>query len=186
MGAKPRIVPRPKAAPTRIQVYLGREDIGAALDRVATAKGLSLSQAAAMVLEQGLRRRGEADYEDRLKTLEKRVAEQTRRQGRDLIIIEELLFIALRTLFSRMPEQDCERDPQYRAAIDHMLQDALNEVGDRLRTTRNARDGGPLEQDDPGSRDTIDPANDQGTDRANDLGNDLSSGLGTNPTGPEA
>lgn len=168
MGARPRIVPAvkraatpaPKAAPTRIQVYLGREEIGAALDRVAQAQGLSLSQAAAMILEQGLRRRGDADYEDRIKALERRVTQQARRQGRDLIIIEEMLFIALRTLFSRMPEQECERDPHYRAAIDHMLQGVINEVGDRLRTTRNVREGGPLELDDPWADELAQIAND--------------------------
>lgn len=174
MGARPRTLPRPKPGPTRIQVYLGREEIGTALDRVARARGLSLSQAAAMILEQGLRSRGEADYDDRLKNLERRVAEQARRQGRDLIIIEEMLFIALRTLFSRMPEQDCERDPQYRASIDHMLQGAINEVSDRLRTTRNVREGGPLELDEPWNSKAGDPAN------------DTAPGMDADPTGPEA
>lgn len=139
MGARPRSLPKSRP-PTRISVYLTREEIGAALEREAKASGLSLSQTASGILERGLRGRVQADPDDRLLALERRVAEQGRRAARDLIIIEEMLFIALRTLFSRMPEASEELDPAYRGAVDRMMQGAINEVAERLRTTRLGRE----------------------------------------------
>lgn len=140
MGAKPRPIAKPKPGPTRIQIYLAREEVGAALEREAKARNMSLSQAASAILERGLRGKVEADADNRLLALERRVAEQGRTTGRDLIIIEEMLFIALRTLFSRIPESPEERDPAYRGSVDVLMSHAINEVAERLRLTRLGRE----------------------------------------------
>jgi hypothetical protein len=140
MGAKPKPLAKPKPGPTRIQIYLAREEVGAALEREAKARNMSLSQAASAILERGLRGKIEADADNRLLALERRVAEQGRTTGRDLIIIEEMLFIALRTLFSRIPESPEERDPAYQGSVDVLMSHAINEVAERLRLTRLGRE----------------------------------------------
>lgn len=139
MALRTKPVPKSKP-PTRVQIYLAREDIAAALEREARLSGQSLSQAASSILERGLRGQVQADPDDRLLALERRVAEQGRRAARDLIIIEEIVFITLRTIFSRMPETAQEKDPAYRGAVDDLMQGAINEVAERLRATKLGRE----------------------------------------------
>ncbi len=55
------------------------------------------------------------------------MAELGRTTGRDLIITEEMLFIALRILFSRIPEG---RDPAYRGSVDVLMSHGINDVAD--------------------------------------------------------
>jgi hypothetical protein len=138
--ASAKAASKPKSGLTRVQVYLAREDVAAALEREAKARRMSLSQAASAILERGLRGRIEADADNRLLALERRVAEQGRAAGRDLLIIEEMLFIALRTLFSRMPEAPEERDPAYRGSVEKLMAGAVNEVAERIRLTRLGRE----------------------------------------------
>lgn len=165
MGARPRptplVAPRPtRSVPTKVQVYLSRPGLGAALAREAGLRKMSLSQAAEAVLERGLRGRVEADADDRLLTLERRLSDHMRLTARDLFMLEELTFIALRTLISRLPEHPAEQEASYRAGVDMAMEAVLDELSRKVRAGRlqfeqALRDGEPS----PGHK-KPDPAND--------------------------
>lgn len=121
---------------------------------------MSLSQAAEAVLERGLRGLVEADADDRLLTLERRLSDHMRLTARDLFMLEELTFIALRTLISRLPEHPAEQEASYRAGVDMAMEAVLDELSRKVRAGRlqfeqALRDG---EQGPKGKK--PDPAND--------------------------
>ena len=92
--------------PSRLQVYLGNDNLGAALEREAKINRISLSQAAALMIARGLKSRISADPNDRLLVLERRLSDHMRLSARDFVIIEEMLFVSLRIMMSRFPEAD--------------------------------------------------------------------------------
>lgn len=122
-----------KVPPSRLQVYLGDENMGAALEREARVNRISLSQAAALMIAKGLKGRISADPHDRLLALERRLTEHVRLSSRDFIIIEEMLFVTLKILVSRFPEADEERSAPYRASVENSLQVLMGEVAERVR-----------------------------------------------------
>jgi hypothetical protein len=122
-----------KVPPSRLQVYLGDENMGAALEREAKVNRISLSQAAALMIAKGLKSRISADPHDRLLTLERRLSDHMRLSSRDFIIIEEMLFVTLKILVSRFPEADEERSAPYRASVENSLQVLMGEVAERVR-----------------------------------------------------
>ena len=122
-----------KVPPSRLQVYLGDENMGAALEREAKVNRISLSQAAALMIAKGLKSRISADPHDRLLALERRLSDHMRLSSRDFIIIEEMLFVTLKILVSRFPEADEERSAPYRASVENSLQVLMGEVAERVR-----------------------------------------------------
>jgi hypothetical protein len=160
MGARPRPVPLKAAGgkppPSKVQVYLSKAGLGAALAREASLRKLSLSQAAEAVLERGLKARIETDAEDRLLRLERRLSDHMRLTARDLFMLEELVFIALRTLISRIPAHEFEADPDYVAGVDLAMEGVLDELSRKVRAGRLQFERGLTEH--PSSFD--DPAND--------------------------
>jgi hypothetical protein len=139
MRAIPANKTKSKVPPSRLQVYLGDEAIGAALDREAKVNRISLSQAAVMMIQRGLKNKISADPNDRLLVLERRLSDHMRLTARDLVIIEEMLFVSLRTMLSRFPEADEERSGPYRASVETSLQAIMGEVADRVRRTSSGK-----------------------------------------------
>ena len=166
MRALPASKAKTKVAPSRLQVYLGDPALGAALDREAKVNRVSLSQAAVLMIQRGLKNRISADPNDRLLVLERRLSDHMRLSARDLVIIEEMLFVSMRMMLSRFPEADEERAGPYRASVEANLQILMGEVAERVRRTSSGK-GAPLPQE--ASPTSPAPAN----DRANDQdGND--------------
>jgi hypothetical protein len=141
MGARPRLIGKPatisaKAPPSKVQVYLSKAGLGAALEREAKLRRLSLSQAAEAILERGLKGRIEADAGDRLLMIERRLSDHMRLTARDLFVVEEMLFIALRTITSRFPEHPQERNADYKAGVDIAMDEMLDELSRKVRQGR--------------------------------------------------
>jgi hypothetical protein len=128
-----------KVPPSRLQVYLGDENVGAALEREAKINRISLSQAAALMIARGLKSRISADPNDRLLVLEKRLSDHMRLSARDFVIIEEMLFVSMRMMLSRFPEADEERSAPYRASVETSLQALMSEVAERVRRTSSGK-----------------------------------------------
>ena len=103
-----------------------------ALSREAKARGLSLSQVASEAMARGLRRSPQADPDDRLLSLERRLSDHMRLTARDLQIIEELQFALARLMFLRLPETELDHDPLNTAAVDRRLKTLLDEVASRI------------------------------------------------------
>lgn len=170
MGARPRSFPskpesgKPaaaqKTAPSKVQVYLSRPGLGAALAREAALRKMSLSQAAEAVLERGLKGQIEADADDRLLTLERRLSDHMRLTARDLFMLEELTFIALRTLISRLPEHPAEQEASYRAGVDMAMEAVLDELSRKVRAGRLQFEEALRETASPPPSSVADPAND--------------------------
>jgi hypothetical protein len=135
MRAIPTNKTKSKVPPSRLQVYLGDEAIGAALDREAKVNRISLSQAAVMMIQRGLKNRISADPADRLLVLERRLSDHMRLTARDLVIIEEMLFVSLRMMLSRFPEAEEEKSGPYQASVEASLQVMMGEVAERVRRT---------------------------------------------------
>jgi hypothetical protein len=125
---------QPKASYTRLQVYVTRADVNAALQREASARKMSLSQAASAMIERGLRGRIEPDADNRLLNLERRLSDHMRTSSRDLMIIEEMIFSTLKVLMTRFPHDVSLEDPTYQAAIDAKMSGILDEVARRIGT----------------------------------------------------
>jgi hypothetical protein len=141
MGARPRLIATAKEAgvkppPTKVQVYLTKTDLGAALEREAKLRRLSLSQAAEAILARGLKGKIEADPGDRLLMIERRLSDHMRLTARDLFVVEEMLFIALRTIISRLPEHPGEREPDYKAEVDIAMDEMIDELARKVRKGR--------------------------------------------------
>lgn len=123
---------RSSAAETvRVQTSLPAK-VFRALEREAGVRGLSVSQVAAEALQRGLKGRVQADPEDRLLTLERRLSDHMRLTARDLQIVEELQFAIARVLFTRLPETAHDRDPVLQAAVDARLKKLLDEVASKI------------------------------------------------------
>jgi hypothetical protein len=142
--AKP---PAPKLGFTRLQVYLTRAEVGSALQREATARRMSLSQAASAMIERGLRGKIEPDADNRLLTLERRLSDHMRTSSRDLMIIEEMIFSTLKVLMTRFPQDVSLEDPTYQAAIDAKMSTILDEVARRIGTQNLVRTQGLADAD---------------------------------------
>jgi hypothetical protein len=119
---------------TRLQVYVTRAEVNAALQREAQARKMSLSQAASAMIERGLRGRIEPDADNRLLNLERRLSDHMRTSSRDLMIIEEMLFSTLKVLMTRFPHDVSLEDPTYQAAIDAKMSGILDDVARRIGT----------------------------------------------------
>ena len=145
-----------KVPPSRLQVYLGDENMGAALEREARVNRISLSQAAALMIAKGLKSRISADPHDRLLALERRLSDHMRLSSRDFIIIEEMLFVTLKILVSRFPEADEERSAPYRASVENSLQVLMGEVAERVRRSSPGKQA-PSQNE---ARTAPEPAND--------------------------
>jgi hypothetical protein len=146
-----------KVPPSRLQVYLADESIGAALEREAKVNRVSLSQAAALMIAKGLKSRISADPHDRLLVLERRLSEHMRLSARDFVIIEEMLFVTMKMLVSRFPEAEEERSAPYRASVENSLQALMGEVAERVRRASPTKPA-PAQKD--GTRTAPEPAND--------------------------
>jgi hypothetical protein len=146
-----------KVPPSRLQVYLADETLGAALEREAKVNRISLSQAAALMIAKGLKSRISADPHDRLMVLERRLSEHMRLSARDFVIIEEMLFVTMKMLVSRFPEADEERSAPYRASVENSLQVLMGEVAERVRRTSPTK---PAPNQSEGKRTAPEPAND--------------------------
>jgi hypothetical protein len=146
-----------KVPPSRLQVYLGDENMGAALEREAKVNRISLSQAAALMIAKGLKSRISADPHDRLLVLERRLSEHMRLSARDFVIIEEMLFVTMKMLVSRFPEAEEERSAPYRASVEMNLQALMSEVAERVRRASPTKPA-PAQKD--GTRTAPEPAND--------------------------
>lgn len=142
--AKP---PAPKLGFTRLQVYLTRAEVASALQREATARKMSLSQAASAMIERGLRGKIEPDADNRLLTLERRLSDHMRTSSRDLMIIEEMIFSTLKVLMTRFPQDVSLEDPTYQAAIDAKMSTILDEVARRIGTQNLVRTQGLADAD---------------------------------------
>jgi hypothetical protein len=164
MGARPRLIvstkdarakPSPskvtpiKAPPTKVQVYLTKVDLGAALEREAKLRRLSLSQAAEAILERGLKGKIDADPGDRLLMIERRLSDHMRLTARDLFVVEEMLFIALRTLMSRLPEHPQEREADYKAEINIAMDEVIDELARKVRQGRMQFEAAIREEGEP-------------------------------------
>lgn len=141
MGARPRLITtakdtRVKSPPTKVQVYLTKTELGAALEREAKLRRLSLSQAAEAILARGLKGKIEADPGDRLLMIERRLSDHMRLTARDLFVVEEMLFIALRTIISRLPEHPGEREPDYKAEVAIAMDEMIDELARKVRKGR--------------------------------------------------
>lgn len=141
MGARPRLIAtakdaRVKAPPTKVQVYLTKTELGAALEREAKLRRISLSKAAEAILARGLKGKIEADPGDRLLMIERRLSDHMRLTARDLFVVEEMLFIALRTIISRLPEHPGERDPDHKAQVDIAMDEMIDELARKVRKGR--------------------------------------------------
>jgi hypothetical protein len=147
--------------PSRLQVYLGDENIGTALEREAKINRISLSQAAALMIARGLKSRISADPNDRLLVLERRLSDHMRLSARDFVIIEEMLFVSLRMMMSRFPECEEERSAPYRASVETNLQALMGEVAERVRRTSS---GKALPQQGDTDQKSPKPANDPADD----------------------
>ena len=147
--------------PSRLQVYLGDDNLGAALEREAKINRISLSQAAALMIARGLKSRISADPNDRLLVLERRLSDHMRLSARDFVIIEEMLFVSLRMMMSRFPECEEERSAPYRASVETSLQALMGEVAERVRRTSS---GKALPQQIEGDQKSPKPANDPADD----------------------
>jgi hypothetical protein len=158
LSAKPAA--RIKPAPAKVQIYLSKSGLGAALAREANLRKLSLSQAAAAVLQRGLKGQIEADADDRLLRLERRLSDHMRLTARDLFMLEELVFIALRTLISRLPEHPAEQEASYRAGVDMAMEAVLDELSRKVRAGRLQFELVLRESEDPMPNRGGDPAND--------------------------
>jgi len=121
--------------PARLQIYISDPNLAEALSQEARQRGLSLSQTAQHILSKGIRYQNQQEAEN-LGSLENRLLKHARLTIRDLTILQELLFITLRTLCSRLPENPQESNPTYQASVDHQMTLILNEVSDRLRKSR--------------------------------------------------
>jgi hypothetical protein len=149
--AKSKAEPKPantsasKLGFTRLQVYLTRAEVGSALQREATARRISLSQAASAMIERGLRGKIEPDADNRLLTLERRLSDHMRTSSRDLMIIEEMIFSTLKVLMTRFPQDVSLEDPTYQAAIDAKMSTILDEVARRIGTQNLVRTQGLVE-----------------------------------------
>jgi hypothetical protein len=119
---------------TRLQVYVTRAEVNAALQREAQARKMSLSQAASAMIERGLRGRIEPDADNRLLNLERRLSDHMRTSSRDLMIIEEMIFSTLKVLMTRFPHDVSLEDPTYQAAIDAKMSGILDDVARRIGT----------------------------------------------------
>jgi hypothetical protein len=119
---------------TRLQVYVTRAEVNAALQREASARKMSLSQAASAMIERGLRGRIEPDADNRLLNLERRLSDHMRTSSRDLMIIEEMIFSTLKVLMTRFPHDISLDDPTYQAAIDAKMSGILDDVARRIGT----------------------------------------------------
>jgi hypothetical protein len=117
---------------TRLQVYVTRAEVNAALQREAQARKMSLSQAASAMIERGLRGRIEPDADNRLLNLERRLSDHMRTSSRDLMIIEEMIFSTLKVLMTRFPHDVSLEDPTYQAAIDAKMSGILDDVARRI------------------------------------------------------
>jgi hypothetical protein len=141
MAARPRMaakakVPSFKPPPSKVQVYLSKTGLGAALEREAKMRRLSLSQTAEAILERGLKGKIEADPGDRLLMIERRLSDHMRLTARDLFVVEEMLFIALRTMISRLPEHPREQSDDYRAEVNIAMDQLLDELSRKVRQGR--------------------------------------------------
>lgn len=103
-----------------------------ALARESKARGMSLSQVASEAMSRGLRRSPQADPEDRLLNLERRLSDHMRLTARDLQIIEELQFSLARLMLLRLPETELDHDPLNKAAVEKRLKSLLDEVASRI------------------------------------------------------
>ena len=141
MGARPRLIAptkdlRVKVPPTKVQIYLTKTDLGAALEREAKLRRLSLSQAAETILVRGLKGKIDADPGDRLLMIERRLSDHMRLTARDLFVVEEMLFIALRTIISRLPEHPGEREPDYKSEVNIAMDELIDELARKVRRGR--------------------------------------------------
>jgi hypothetical protein len=150
-------VPAPKLGFTRLQVYLTRAEVGSALQREATARRMSLSQAASAMIERGLRGKIEPDADNRLLTLERRLSDHMRTSSRDLMIIEEMIFSTLKVLMTRFPQDVSLEDPTYQAAIDAKMSTILDEVARRIGTQNLLRNQGFAEAETKSLKDPSTP-----------------------------
>jgi hypothetical protein len=146
-----------KVPPSRLQVYLADENMGAALEREAKVNRISLSQAAALMIAKGLKSRISADPHDRLLVLERRLSEHMRLSARDFVIIEEMLFVTMKMLVSRFPEAEEERSAPYRASVEMNLQALMGEVAERVRRASPTK---PATAQKDETRTAPEPAND--------------------------
>lgn len=128
-----------KVPPSRLQVYLGHAEVGAALEREAKVHRISLSQAAALMIERGLKSRISADPNDRLLVLERRLSDHMRLSARDFVIIEEMLYVSMRMMLSRFPENESEKSGPYRASVETSLQALMGDVAERVRRTSSGK-----------------------------------------------
>ena len=115
----------------RVQTMVTPE-CAAALDRHARLRRSSRSGAVNDVISRGLRGLTQADPEDRLLRLERRLYDHMRLTSRDLRIVEEFLLVQIRMLLSRLPETAMDRDPVARAAVETRLHDVIEEVSARI------------------------------------------------------
>ncbi|HEY9219026.1 MAG TPA: hypothetical protein VIO94_13320, partial [Phenylobacterium sp.] len=74
----------------------------------------------------------QADPEDRLFKLERRLADHIRLSVRDLRIIEELVFSLTRLILTRLPETAADRDPVRQASVEQRLQRILDDVAAKI------------------------------------------------------
>jgi hypothetical protein len=140
--SKPVNATAAKLGYTRLQVYLTRAEVASALQREATARRMSLSQAASAMIERGLRGKIEPDADNRLLMLERRLSDHMRTSSRDLMIIEEMIFSTLKVLMTRFPQDVSLEDPTYQAAIDAKMSTILDEVARRIGTQNLVRTQG--------------------------------------------
>jgi hypothetical protein len=68
--------------------------------------------------------------------IERRLSDHMRLTARDLFVVEEMLFIALRTITSRLPEHPQERDADYKAGVDIAMDEMLDELSRKVRQGR--------------------------------------------------
>jgi hypothetical protein len=156
MRAIPANKTKSKVPPSRLQVYLSDESIGAALDREAKVNRISLSQAAVLMIQRGLKNKISADPNDRLLVLERRLSDHMRLTARDLVIIEEMLFVSLRMMLSRFPEADEERSGPYRASVETSLQVLMGTSSGKSVPNRHDSDAlSPSPANDPAGEDGL-------------------------------
>jgi len=121
-----------ETAATRVQVYLTDPRVIAALTREARAANIPLSQAAGRTLARGLARSIPADPEDRLLQLDRALRDHMRSTARDVQIIQELVIEVARAFFLRLPDAVTDQDPVTRAAVDHRIEELLDDTAARL------------------------------------------------------
>lgn len=128
-----------EAPATRVQVYLTDPRVIAALKREAKASNIPLSQAAGRSLARGLARSLPADPDDRLLQLDRALRDHMRSTARDVQIIQELVVEVARAFFMRLPDAITDQDPVALAAVDHRIEQLLDDTAARLVSAPRAR-----------------------------------------------